>query len=118
METNEKPRRAKPVYEARVGQCRAAVWENKTKDGKTHYSVQPSRRYSRHRDGKTEWRTSNSFSVLDRPLLQQALDEAFEFAAATVKPLSEQLAEERVAGPDGDEQPAEEADEADRVASI
>mgnify|MGYP001204041134 CR=1 FL=1 len=105
METNEKPKKGnRPAYEARVGLCRATVWQNQAKDGKTRYSIQLSRRYPVKSEGGDEWRTSDSFSPLDIPLVMQAAQQAFEFATARTKPVSEQLAEE--------------ADEADRVASI
>lgn len=52
--------KSKPVFEAKAGLIRAAVWPNETKDG-IRYNVTLNRRY---RDGDT-WKSTASFGERD-----------------------------------------------------
>src|SRR5262245_35054635 len=95
----------RPVHETRVGLVRCAVWSNKTKDGRDRLSVTVSRLYPvLAENGSKDWRTTESFGDLDIPLLQKALDGAFEYMRAEAAKVAKEP------------EPAE--DEADRVASI
>lgn len=59
----------KPVHEIRLGRVKAAVWANETKSGIRH-NVTVSRLY---KDGDA-WKTSDSFSRDDIPLVAKVLD--------------------------------------------
>lgn len=59
----------KPVHEIRLGRVKAAVWANETKSG-TRLNVTFSRLY---KDGEA-WKSSDSFSRDDLPLVAKVLD--------------------------------------------
>lgn len=59
----------KPIHEVRLGRVRAAVWANVTKSG-TRHNVTVARLY---KDGDS-WKSSDSFSRDDLPLVAKVLD--------------------------------------------
>lgn len=61
--------KAKPVHEVRLGRIKAAIWENKTKEG-TRHNVTFTRLY---KDGD-EWKDSTSFGRDDLPLVAKVAD--------------------------------------------
>src|SRR5262245_8099621 len=101
MEEKDKTR---PVHETRVGMCRCAIWKHLKKDGSERFSVTVSRIYPTP-NGTKRWAYTDSFSALDIPILQRALDQAFDYMTAIPARVSTQP-----------EVTAEE--EVDRVASI
>jgi len=69
----------KPVENISVGQVRAAIWENEIKVGnvvKPVYKVSVDRRY-KDQDGK--WKSTQSFSQTEIPLVIHCLGKAFDF---------------------------------------
>ena len=75
--------KTKPVFEAKAGLIRAAVWPNETKDG-IRYNVTLNRRY---RDGDT-WKSTSSFGERDIPDVVRAavLAEAWIREQTAAKP--------------------------------
>lgn len=65
----------KPVQEIRLGNVRAAVWQNALENGRTMYSV----RFSRLFKEEGEWRDSNGFGAAELPLVAQAAEKALEW---------------------------------------
>ena len=65
------PTSNKPVHEVRMGQIRAAVWENETQTG-PRYNVTFTRLYK----AGAQWRDSGSFGRDDLPLLAKVADQA------------------------------------------
>jgi hypothetical protein len=63
----------KPVQSFRLGSVKAAVWANKTDEGKTFFNVTFARGY---KDEKGEWHDSDSFGRDDLPLLAKVADQA------------------------------------------
>lgn len=63
----------KPVQSFRLGNIKAAVWANKTGEGKTFYNVTFERSY---KDEKGEWNESDSYGRDDLPLLAKVADQA------------------------------------------
>ncbi len=61
----------RPVHEIRIGRVRGAVWVNETQNG-PRYNVTFNRSY---KDGE-QWKTSQSFSREDLPLLWKVADQA------------------------------------------
>jgi len=59
----------KPVHEIRLGAVKAAIWENKTQNGKRH-NVTVTRLYK----DDQEWKYSDSFGRDDLPLLAKVVD--------------------------------------------
>jgi hypothetical protein len=59
----------KPVHEIRLGAVKAAIWENKTQNGKRH-NVTVTRLYK----DDQEWKYSDSFGRDDLPLLDKVID--------------------------------------------
>ena len=59
----------RPVHEIRFGRIKAAIWENETESG-TRHNVTFQRLW---KDGD-EWRSSDSFSRDDLPLLMEMAD--------------------------------------------
>jgi hypothetical protein len=62
-----------PVQSFRLGNVKAAVWANKTGEGKTFHNVTFSRGY---KDEKGEWHDSDSFGRDDLPLVAKVADQA------------------------------------------
>ncbi len=65
-----------PVFTARVGSVKAAVWENKSDDGKTSRAVSLVRTY---KDEHDQWHETNSYFPDDLPKLELAARKAYEF---------------------------------------
>lgn len=63
----------KPVHEVKIGRIKAAVWVNTTEGGASHLSVTLGRLYK----AGEKWKTSDSFSRDDLPLLGKVIDQAF-----------------------------------------
>lgn len=61
----------KPVHRLRIGNIGAAIFENKTQDGKTFYNAQFDRSY---RDGET-WKHTQSYGRDDLLVLSKVADQ-------------------------------------------
>lgn len=82
----------KPVQNFRLGSVKAAVWANKTDDGKTFYNVTFIRGY---KDEKGEWHDTDSFGRDDLPLIAKLADQAHTWIyAEQAKERAAQKAEE------------------------
>ena len=68
----------KPVHEVKLGSIRAAVWANKSEDGRTWFNVTIGRLY---RDGE-QWKDSASFRRDDLPLVAKVADLALAWILA------------------------------------
>ena len=69
----------KPVYETKMRQIRAAVFQNEGKDGNPFYSTQLVRRY---KSGDDEWTNSSNFTgEADLVLAKQLIVEVLDFLA-------------------------------------
>ena len=67
----------KPVYETKMRQIRAAVFENEGKDGNPFYSTQLVRRY---KSGDDEWTNSSNFTgEADLVLARQLIDDVLVY---------------------------------------
>jgi hypothetical protein len=66
-----------PVKKIKIGGIEAAVWQNKSSEGKEFYNVTMERSY---KDGE-EWKKTNSLRVNDLPKAILALQKAYEFTA-------------------------------------
>ncbi len=74
----------KPVYEAKLRQIRASVFENIAKDGKPFFNTQLVRRYQ---SGKNEWSNSSHFTgEADLVLARQLIDEILDFLRGRAAP--------------------------------
>ncbi len=60
-----------PVHRLRIGSISAAIFENKTQDGKTFYNAQFDRSY---RDGET-WKHTTSYGRDDLLILAKLVDQ-------------------------------------------
>lgn len=68
----------RPVHEIRLGAVKATIWPNETTSG-TRFSVTLSRLY---KDGKDEWKQTDSFGRDDLPLLTKVADQAHDWIFA------------------------------------
>jgi hypothetical protein len=68
----------KPVAEVKLGSIRAAVWSNKSEDGRTWFQVTIARLY---KDGD-QWKDSASFRRDDLPLVMKVADLALSWILA------------------------------------
>jgi len=67
----------KPVGKYRAGKATVTVWENEDKDGNKYNSFQVDKNYvKKDKDGKEEWKTTNSFSKHELQDLQLAINKA------------------------------------------
>ena len=67
----------KPVYETKMRQIRAAVFQNEGKDGNPFYSTQLVRRY---KSGEDEWTNSSNFTgEADLVLARQLIDDVLNY---------------------------------------
>lgn len=65
----------RPIKTFRVGNIKAAIWENRSESDRTYHSVALTRSY---KEGE-EWRESTVFGRDDLPRLELATRSAFEF---------------------------------------
>jgi hypothetical protein len=65
----------RPVFEARLGRVRAAVWANPAPDGGVRFSTSLSRSFKDPQTG--EWRSAGGFWRDDLPLVALVCEEAF-----------------------------------------
>ncbi len=72
----------KPVKVVRMGNVRAAIWENGIENDRVRYSVTFSRLY---RDGE-QWRDSSSFGRQELLLLMKVADLAHTFLHQALEP--------------------------------
>jgi hypothetical protein len=70
MAKSKEAAKVRPVHEVRLGRIRAAIWANKTDDGKLRHNVTFTRIY---KDGE-EWRDSTSFGRDDLFLVMKVAD--------------------------------------------
>jgi len=67
-----------PVKKFRAGSITAAIWGNKSKEGKTWNSVTFTRSY---KDNTDSWKNTGNFRVSDLPKLNLVSQKAFEYLA-------------------------------------
>ena len=74
------PNDNQPTHEIRVRFIKAAIWLNGT-DEKPFYNVTFGRIYNanKKRDGKADWKTTDSFGLEDLPLLEKVSARAFSW---------------------------------------
>ncbi len=65
-----------PIFTARVGSVKAAVWENKSEEGKISRAVSLTRSY---KDENERWQETNSYFPDDLPKVRLAVQKAYEF---------------------------------------
>ncbi len=65
-----------PVFTFRVGAVKAAVWENKSEEGKVSRAISLVRAY---KDEHDQWHETNSYFPDDLPKLELAARKAYEF---------------------------------------
>ncbi len=65
----------KPVHEVKLGSIRAAVWMNKSEDGRTWFNVTIARLYK----DSEQWQDSASFRRDDLPLVAKVADLALSW---------------------------------------
>lgn len=65
-----------PVFTVRVGAVKAAVWENKSGEGKVSRAVSLVRTY---KDEDDQWQETHSYFPDDLPKLELAVRKAFEY---------------------------------------
>ena len=63
----------KPFHRVRLGNITAAIWDNKTKDGRLWFNVTVERSYM---DGD-QWKDTSTFRRDDLPILAKAVDMAY-----------------------------------------
>lgn len=67
----------KPIFEAKLRQIRASVFENTGKNGKPFFNTQLVRRY---KSGEEEWSNSSHFTgTADLVLARQLIEEVLTF---------------------------------------
>lgn len=77
----------RPVHTVKLGLVEAAIWRNAT-DGKPRYNVTVRRSYATEKDGKVEWKSTDSFGRDELLVLAKAVDLAHTWICeqATAKP--------------------------------
>ena len=65
----------KPIETIRIGNIRAAVWENQSEEGRTYHSVSVTRSY---KDGE-DWKGTTVFGRDDLPRVELASRKAYEY---------------------------------------
>ena len=65
-----------PVFTARVGLVKAAVWENTTEGGRTTHAVSLTRSY---KDDNEQWHETNTYYADDLPKVQLAMGKAYDY---------------------------------------
>lgn len=81
----------KPVHEVKIGRIKAAVWVNSTEGGASRQSVTLGRLY---KVGEKQWKTSDSFSSDDLPLVGKVIDQVFAWMVANQPAKTQEKAEE------------------------
>ncbi|MBI3861095.1 MAG: hypothetical protein HY290_04285 [Planctomycetia bacterium] len=59
----------------RLGRIKAAIWANRTEDGKVWFNVEPTRRY---KEGD-KWHDATTFGHDDLPIVALAINMAYEW---------------------------------------
>jgi hypothetical protein len=81
----------RPAHEVKVGRIRVAVWSNQTEDSDVWFNVTIRRLYK----AEGGWRDADSFRRDDLPIVQKAVEMAYDWIWKRQSALSETDEEER-----------------------